>query len=109
MVKLGMASNFQEKNSHSRLDLGSLQGRPQESSIQKINKAQLLMGNQLQVMAICKRTEDGYAVTRFGQTHLPFQPYIYIITYTLNLLKQIGFEDDEIAKFGICPSSSAEN
>jgi len=34
---------------------------------------------------------------------------IYIITYTLNLLKQIGFEDDEIAKFGICPSSSAEN
>jgi hypothetical protein len=42
-------------------------------------------------------------------TFLPFQPYIYIITYTLNLLKQIGFEDDEIAKFGICPSSSAEN
>jgi hypothetical protein len=78
MVKLGMASNFQEKNSHSRLDLGSLQGRPQESSIQKINKAQLLMGNQLQVMAICKRTEDGYAVTRFGQTHLPSFPTIYI-------------------------------
>ena len=48
--------------------------------------------------------------TRYLVDSRPFlseQMILYI--HTLNILKEIGFEDDEIPKFGIYLSSSAQN